>query len=387
MASSSTPRRILHYYGTNYGMTGVESFILQLATAQKRTGLEPGITIDIEHRADLVRWADKIDVPVYGFPGAVRIFIPGLKKFARVASSLRRIGALRKLLKGYDVLHVHAAGFTGTDALVAGALARVPKIIVTNHMTVSAYRRYWRRLGTLTLWLVKRIADASVMPYEEAAQELLEVGLPPAKVRVIPYCVDQARFCGHNTPPEPGGPLTLIMVSRLHEGKGHDVLLDALGQLKAKGRAVRLLIVGQGDTRLAIERQIEALGLQSLVQMRAHVDHAAVPSLLESSHVIVLPSWMEGETFPLCLLEAALIGLPAIGARWHGIPSIIEDGRTGFLVTPQDPHDLAEAIDRFLTDPLLYPAMSARARQRALANYTAGKVAETYSALYAEQTP
>jgi len=101
----------------------------------------------------------------------------------------------------------------------------------------------------------------------------------------------------------------------------------------------------------------------------------------------VLPSWMEGETFPLCLLEAALIGLPAIGARWHGIPSIIEDGRTGFLVTPQDPHDLAEAIDRFLTDPLLYPAMSARARQRALANYTAGKVAETYSALYAEQTP
>ena len=387
MARSGKPRKILHYYGTNYGMTGVESFMLQLSTAQKRAGLEPGISVDIERREDLVRWVDKIDVPVYDFPGPVTISLPGVKKFARIASSLRRIGALRKILKSYDVLHVHAAGFTGTDALVAGALARVSKIIVTNHMTVTAYRRYWRRLGSLTLWLVKRVADASVMPYEKAANELLEVGLPPAMVRVIPYCVDEARFSGHNTPPEPGGPLKLIMVSRLHEGKGHDVLLDALGQLKGKGRAVQLLIVGQGDTQSAIEQQIKTLGLQSMVEMRPHVDHATVPSLLRASHVIVLPSWMEGETFPLCLLEAALIGLPAIGARWNGIPSIIEDGKTGFVVTPQDPHDLAEAIDRFLLDPALYPRMSALAKERALANYTADKVAETYSALYAESRP
>ena len=386
MASGGKPQKILHFYGTNYGMTGVESFMLQLATAQKRAGLEPGITVDIERREDLVRWAGQIGVPVYDFPRPVAMSVPGVKSIARVASSLRRILALRSLLKGYDVLHVHAAGFTGTEALVAGAMARVSRVIVTNHMTVSVYRSYWRRLGTLTLWLVKRVADASVMPYEAAAEELRAVGLPLAMVRVIPYCVDQVRFSGHNTPPEPGGPLKLIMVSRLHAGKGHDVLLDALGQLRDKGRSVQLLIVGQGDTQSAVEQQITALGLQSQVEMRAHVDHATVPSLLMASHVIVLPSWMEGETFPLCLLEAALIGLPAIGARWHGIPSIIEDGRTGFVVNPRDPHDLARAIDRFLLDPALYPKLSGAARERALANYTAEKVAQTYSALYA-QTP
>jgi glycosyltransferase involved in cell wall biosynthesis len=294
------------------------------------------------------------------------------------------VRALRRQLKGYDVLHLHSAGFTGLDALLASRLAGTPKVIVTHHMTVTIYRKYWKRLGTITLWLQKRVAAFSVMPYEDAARELVEVGLPPERVRVVPYCIDEVRFAGENTPPAAGEPLRLIIVARLHTGKGHDVLLDSLSLLQQKGVAVRLRIVGSGDTRPAIESKIGTLGLQSMVDPIEYVDHSAIPALLRQSHVIVLPSFMEGETFPLSLLEGGLMGLPAIGTRWFGIPSIIKDGETGFVVTPRSAAELADAIEK-LTDRPLYARMSGQARARAQNYFTGKAVAETYSGLYGEQ--
>ena len=377
---SGSPLRVLHYSFLNYGMTGVESFILQLCTAQKRAGIEPKITLHTERKEALVEAAKKIGVQVVDFPPPVKV--PMVRRLGGVLTSFKRIRALRKLLKDCDVLHMHCAGFDGLDALLAAALTRTPKVIVTNHMTMEAYRKHWKRLGDLTLWFMKRVADVCVMPYEEAAQELIEVGVPAGKVAVVPYCIDEVRFSGRNVAPVSGEPLKLVMVSRLHEGKGHDVLLDALHELKKRGRAVKLSIVGAGETRAAIEQQIQTLGLKSCVDLLEHVPHSAVPQLLRDSHVIVLPSWMEGETFPLCLMEGMMLGLPAIGARWHGIPFIIKDAETGFVVTPKSAGELADAIDKFAVDPQIYPTMSEKARQRAQTLYTAKTVANTYYSLY-----
>lgn len=377
---SDSPVKVLHYSFLNYGMTGVESFILQLCTAQKRAGIEPRITLHTERKEALVEAAKRIGVPVLNFPKPVKV--PMLRRLGGVLTSFKRIRALRALLKDCDVLHMHCAGFDGLDALLAAALARTPKVIVTNHMTMEAYRKHWKRLGDLTLWFLKRVADVCVMPYEEAAQELIEAGVPAAKVSVVPYCIDEVRFGGRNVAPAAGEPLKLIMVSRLHEGKGHDVLIDALHELKRRGRAVTLSIIGAGETRAAIEQQISRLGLESSVQLLQQVPHSSVPQLLKEAHVIVLPSWMEGETFPLCLMEGMMMGLPAIGARWHGIPSIIKEGETGFLVTPQSSSELAGAIEKFVTDPQIYQTMSDKARQRAQSLYTAKTVANTYYSLY-----
>jgi glycosyltransferase involved in cell wall biosynthesis len=375
-----SPLRVLHYSFLNYGMTGVESFILQLCTAQARAGVQPTITLHTERKEALVEAAAKIGVPVVNFAHPVKV--PLVRRLGGILTSVKRILALRKLLKGQDVLHLHCAGFDGLDALVAAALVPKRRVIITNHMTMEAYRRHWKRLGSLTLWVQKRVADVNVMPYEEAAQELIDVGVPANKVAVVPYCIDEVRFSGRNSAPAAGEPLRLIMVSRLHEGKGHDVLLDALDALKKKGRAVKLTIVGAGEMRAAIEQQINTLSLQSSVDLLEHVPHTSVPQLLRESHVIVLPSWMEGETFPLCLMEGMMLGLPAIGARWHGIPFIIKDGETGFVVTPKSSSELADAIEKFVADPNLYPVMSEKARLRAQTFYTAKTVASTYESLY-----
>ena len=107
-----------------------------------------------------------------------------------------------------------------------------------------------------------------------------------------------------------------------------------------------------------------------------------MPAQLLRCHVIVLPSYALGETFPVCLLEGMALGLPAIATRLSGIPDIIADGETGILVEPHNVDALTTAIEGFLTDPAFY----SRARQNALARFreqfASTAVAASYSLFY-----
>ena len=106
-----------------------------------------------------------------------------------------------------------------------------------------------------------------------------------------------------------------------------------------------------------------------------------VPAIMRKAHVIVRPIYMEGEMFPLCLIEGMALGLPAIGTRYSGIPEIIVDGETGILVEPRDEIGLALAIERFLVQPMFYLS----ARRSALArvkSFSATAVVRTYLEQY-----
>jgi len=168
----------------------------------------------------------------------------------------------------------------------------------------------------------------------------------------------------------------------MFQGKGHFELLAALAELSPQYPRLRAEFVGDGPERPKIEAAIDRLNLRNVVKCMGRVDHREVPAIMRKSHVVVLPSYMEGEMFPLCLMEGMALGLPAIGARWSGIPEIIVDGETGIIVEPRDDVGLARAIERFLTEPTFY----ARARRNSLARvrsrYSATVVARTYSEQY-----
>jgi glycosyltransferase involved in cell wall biosynthesis len=101
---------------------------------------------------------------------------------------------------------------------------------------------------------------------------------------------------------------------------------------------------------------------------------------MRTAHGVVLPSYMKGEMFPLCLIEGMALGLPAIGTRFSGIPEIIEDGETGILIEPRDEDALAHAIERFLEEPAFY----ARARQNTLARFRSRYAATAVARAYVE---
>lgn len=375
------PIRVLHYMGTNFGMTGVETFILQLCAVQKRSGLVPSIALDLDSREEVRTIATAHGIEVHDLPVSKPAGGKLQRIFAKVWSRVQRTRFLWQLLRRSDVLHIHAVGISSLDGFIAYGLSRNRALIVTHHATLSWFAAYRNLISDVTFWLEKRLASRVVMPYAGAASELVAHGTSASRTKVIPFCVDEDLFCG--LAPEPAQEeLTLVMSARMHHGKGHMELLAALARLAPRYKKLRAVFVGDGPTRPEVEAEIDRLNLRHVVECRGRVDHREVPAIMRNAHVVVLPSYMEGETFPLCLMEGMALGLPAIGARWSGIPEIIVDGETGILVEPRDATGLAAAIERFLVEPLFY----ARARKNALARvqsrYSATAVVKAYSEQY-----
>jgi glycosyltransferase involved in cell wall biosynthesis len=135
----------------------------------------------------------------------------------------------------------------------------------------------------------------------------------------------------------------LLFVGRLRIRKGVEVLLEALQP------GMRLLIAGDGEHRAALERKAAELGITSRVRFLGRCDAGRVRGLLEGAAALVVPSTYEG--MPLVVLEAMEAGVPVVASRVSGIPEVVEDGRTGWLVPPEDPRALAAALTEVLERP------------------------------------
>lgn len=375
------PIRVLHYMGTNFGMTGVETFILHLCAAQKRSGLVPSIAIDLNSREEVRAIATIHGIDVHDLPVRQSADSTLSGKFAKVWSRVRTTQALWRLLRQSHIIHIHAVGISCIEGFIARALSNSKALVVTHHATLGWFAAHRNLISDLTFWLEKHLASRVIMPYRAAAKELVAHGLSERQTKVIPFCIDEELFCG--LAPEPAsGELTLVMSARMFCGKGHFELLAALAKLSPRYPKLRAVFVGDGPTRPAVEAEIDRLNLRDVVECRGRVDHRQVPAIMRRAHVVVLPSYMEGEMFPLCLMEGMALGLPAIATRWSGIPEIIADGETGILVEPRDEIGLASAIERFLVEPTFYLSARRSALARVKSRYSAAAVVRTYSEQY-----
>lgn len=140
-----------------------------------------------------------------------------------------------------------------------------------------------------------------------------------------------------------------LFVGRLRIRKGVEVLLEALALLRRQGRDPRLLVAGDGEHREALEAKAEELALGDAVTFLGRCDAARVRSLLGRCRALVVPSIYEG--MPLVVLEAMEAGTPVVASRVSGIPEVVVDGRTGWLVAPEDRRALARALAQLLDDP------------------------------------
>jgi len=178
------------------------------------------------------------------------------------------------------------------------------------------------------------------------------------------------------------GKLVLLTVARLVRHKGHDQVLRALAGLVDRHPHIVYLIVGAGEERASLERQIACLGLTPLVRMLGGLPQADVDSLYQACDVFVMPSRQEGtdvEGLGMVYFEAALRGKPVIGGRSGGSPDAIRDGETGILVDPTDAGDIARALDRVLSDAALRRQMGKAGRSRVLEEFSVARSAAQLS--------
>lgn len=178
---------------------------------------------------------------------------------------------------------------------------------------------------------------------------------------VVPFGVNTKLFAPPTAPRNSDSKLGAVFVKWLEPKYGADVLLDALA-LMDPTVPIRTTIAGTGPLGAELRQRAARLGVAGRVEFVGMVDHERVPALLRRHDIFVMPSrW---EEFGVAAAEAASCGLPVIATRVGGIPEIVQDGITGLLVPPDDPHALAAAISRLAGDPQLRRQLGMAGRER-----------------------
>ena len=164
------------------------------------------------------------------------------------------------------------------------------------------------------------------------------------KVHVV-RCGLDAAFLGATTTPLTPSP-RLLCIGRLCEQKGQLLLVEAAARLKAKGVGFELVLVGDGPMRPDIEAVIAEHGLGSCVRITGWLSGQGVRGELEACRLMVLPSFAEG--LPVVIMEAMALRRPVLTTAIAGIPELVRDGETGFLVPAGDIEQLVAKIEAIL---------------------------------------
>ncbi len=214
-------------------------------------------------------------------------------------------------------------------------------------------------LGCLTAWL----ADVVMAPSQATAAELRR-DYRIDDVAVLPNVTGglERRAAESEAVESEGTRGALLFVGRLRIRKGVEVLLEALARPELASRSARLLVAGDGEHRARLERRARDLGLGDRVRFLGRRDAGGVRRLLAGARALVVPSIYEG--MPLVVLEAMEAGLPVVASAVSGIPEVVVDGETGWLVPPEDPVALAAALERALADPEESARRGAAGRRR-----------------------
>lgn len=178
----------------------------------------------------------------------------------------------------------------------------------------------------------------------------------------------------------------VLGIGRLVKLKGFEHLIEAMARVRDRAPNVRLVVAGDGDMRRELIEHASRLGLEGRVTFVGMVQRAEVPAYFAAADVVAVPTVRHEDGFVEALgyvvHEALATGKPVVASRVGGLPEVVEDGETGYLVDERDPGALAEAILTLARDPDLRRRFGENARARALAALSWDGVAQTWVDLY-----
>lgn len=173
----------------------------------------------------------------------------------------------------------------------------------------------------------------------------------------------------------------VLFAGRLNHVKGVDVLLKAWTRVRSQSPRTKLLLAGEGPDQRLLESLAKDLNISDSVCFLGRKSHEDLRELYAKARIVVLPSRREG--LPFSLLEAAATGAICVGTRTAGIPEIIQDGVTGYLVDQDSPEDLSAALVRTLDlTPTTRMQMKRAAQDLARTRFSEDKMVENYLTLF-----
>ena len=281
---------------------------------------------------------------------AARLGIPVHVPEARSPENIGLVFAVRRCIEagGFDLVHTHDFRENAIGRLAA-RLAGVP-VVTTVHglarlcFDMPVLKRYaYHALDLLTARMSKRFIVLS-----EADRGILGAAVPSDLVSVIPVALKPPKIAGRRKR-STGEPMVFGAAGRLDRQKGFDILVRAAADLLKGGADARFVLAGTGPRERELKALIGDLGIADRFELLGFVED--MDGFFGAIDVFVLPSRTERR--PLALMEALARGVFAIAADVGAVGEMIEDGRTGLLVPPDDPDALARAMREVVRQPSL----------------------------------
>ena len=244
-----------------------------------------------------------------------------------------------------------------------------------------------QRIKFLRRRLLSRPIDLFVGVSKYVAGRIVSNGIDAGRVRTVYNGVDLERFSPAQTKESYREKLGIrdervkvsTYVGQLIPEKGLDTLLEAAMAICGRREDFLFLIAGDGILKERLIRSTRERGLDSKIRYLGQ--RSDTEDIYRASDVCICPSvW--NEAFGLVLAEAMACGVPCVASRVGGIPEVVEDGKSGYLVPPGDPAALASAIEALLDDDQMRISCSRRARQRAIEKFDLQDMVKHYIDLY-----
>ncbi len=337
-------------------MGGVERTLISLLPRLQEEGIEVKVCC-LYRRGVLAEEMEKVGIPVItlGMRARMDVDLKYLLGILRLAYLLKK--------ERVDIVHTHLYR-ANTPGRMAAILAKVPVIIANEHNIDS-----WKTPSQMRMdRFLSQFTDKIIAVSNEVKEFYVnEVGIPENKLEVIYNGVDLKRFekdfDKKKKKKELGLPLSLPLVGtigRLQPQKDHKTFLKASSLILKKFPKVHFLIVGGGSLRRELEDFTKNLEIEKNVHFLG--ERKDIEEILPLMDIFVLTSKREG--FPITVLEAMACGVPVVATSVGGTPEIIEDGKTGFLIPPENPHLLSEAIINLLKNEELGKEMGKYGKER-----------------------
>jgi len=305
-----------------------------------------------------------------------------ISKYGKKALSLRLLYALIPFLgKRFDIIHCHF-GPNGIIGVYLKEIGIDSKFVTTFYgydmstFILSNGNNVYKKLFSK--------GDLFISISEYWKKKLVKIGCEEGRIIVHRLGIDLDDFKSlERKPPEI---IKILSVGRLVEKKGHEFAIKAIVKIISKHKNVTYIIAGDGLLRAKLESLVSELEIKNYVKFLGAVEQDEVLKLYQQAHIFVLPSVTasngDQEGTPVVLMEAQAVGLPIVSTYHSGIPEVVIDGKSGFLVPEKDVDALAERIEYLINHPEIWSEMGRAGRKFVEEHYDINKLNKRLVEIY-----
>lgn len=295
-------------------------------------------------------------------------------KFGHYALSLRLLFAAIPFLDRdttYDIIHCHFGhnGILGMRLKGIGALQG--KLIVTFH-ALDITRKVIEMGDDLYNELFLE-SDLLLPISKNWERRLIKLGCDSKKILVHHMGIDCRKFDYIPRQISKHERVNIITVARLVEKKGVEYGIRAISVLKSNGYSVKYSIIGNGELYNELYQLAIDLGLKEVVHLLGWMQQEELLDIMNSAHILLAPSitsaYGDQEGIPVAIMEALAMGLPVVSTYHSGIPELVDDGLSGYLVPERDTEALAERLAVLIDDTNSWSEMGQAGRNKVMKEF------------------